>query len=283
MQLIDIAVNGYKPQPLELRPFNTAQKNARNQCEIVTGPTYQMIEIITNITDLSKVPNVMLELNGRPIVNCSAAELKTLIEGYSKRQREAGRIVIPFYRPENRTLEGMRMGELVTLPTDNLVLTVTLGDTGETVPNLKARALVTPSQPVRYFLPLIDTVDFNTPSSGENVWPWNDRRPSLFIRQLHFKADNDDMTFLRVYRDDLKVFEASAADNTADLTEGGDCEQVPGYYHFDPAHIGFAMQGLYPTIAQKELLFKYTKAAAGSMHVVREMLEQVQALPTQAA
>lgn len=279
MQLIDIAVNGYKPQPLELRPFNTAQKNAKNQCEIVVGPTYQAIEIITNITDLALITNVMLELNGRPIVNLSAIELKTLIEGYSKRDRAAGRIVIPFYRPESRTMEGMRMGELVTLPTDNLTLTVTLGDTQAVVPTLRARALVTPSQPVRYFLPLLDSVDFNTPASGENVWSWNDRRASLFIRRLHFKADANDMTYLRTYRDDLKVFEASAVDNTQDLTEGGDNAQVAGYFHFDPAHIGFALQGLYPTIAAKELLFKYTKTNSGSMHVVRELLEQVQALP----
>lgn len=279
MQLIDIAINGFKPQPLELRPFNTSQKNAKNQLELVTGPTYQAIEIITNITDLSKIPNVLLELNGRPIVNVSAAELKTLIEGYSKRQRAAGRIVIPFYRPECRTLEGMRMGELVTLPTDNLTLSVTVGDTGDIAPTLRARALVTPSQSNRYFLPIIDAVDFNTPASGENVYPWNDRRSSLFIRRLHFKADANDITHLRVYRDDLKTFEASAEDNTADLVEGGDNAQVEGYFHFDPAHIGFAMQGLYPTIAQKELLFKYTKTAAGSVHVVRELLEQVQPLP----
>lgn len=279
MNLIDIAVAGYKPSPMELRAFSTVAKNNRNQCDVVTGPTFQNIEIITNITDATKITNVQVELNGQMIVDLSGSDLK-MLEKYSKRDRADGRFVIPFYRPEARTMEGMRMGELVTLPSDTLTVYVTIGDTGATVPTLRARALVTPAQPVRYFIPKLDSVNITAPASGENLFAWSVRNAGLFIRRLHlFSAD---IQKLKVYRDDLKVFEASTADNNADLSEGGDFVPQADIFHFDPAHVGFHLQGLFPTIARKELAFKYDMANAGSVRVLRETIEQVQKMPNAA-
>lgn len=277
LSLASMAINGYKPQPMELAPFVTAQKLARNECHVITGATFQMIEIITNITDPALIEEVQVKLNGRAIVNLTGTDLKTLLEGYTKRTRAAGRYVIPFYKPEARTIDGMRSGELVTLPSDNMVIYVKIGDTAAVVPTLRARALVTRSQSQRLVLPIMDSIDINAPASGENVLQWNDRSPNLQIQRLHFQAA--DITRLEVKRDDLTVFDASLEDNNADLSEGGDNAPVANTYHFDPSHMGFVLQGLFATIAAKELKFRYTKTASGNVRIVREMLEQVAALP----
>lgn len=278
INLIAVAVGGFKPMPMELEPFVTAAKNARNRCHITTGATFQAIEVISNITDVALIQKIELELNGRTIVNLTGAEVKTLIEGYTKRTRAAGRFVIPFWSAEARTIDGMRSGELVTLPSDNMVLIVQLGDTAAVVPELRARALVTPSQDARYILPIMDSVNINAPGSGENIYQWQERSAALNIRRLHFAAA--DITRIQVFRDDLKVFDATAADNAADLSEGGDNAPVGGYFHFDPAHAHYVLQGLFPTIAQRKLEFRYWKSAGGEVRVVREMLEQVAQLPS---
>lgn len=272
MNLIDIAVAGYKPAPMELRAFATSKKNTRNQCDVVTGPTFQQIEIISNITDIALFKKVQVELNGQMIVDVTGADLKA-IEKYSKRDRADGRVVIPFSRMEARTLDGMRLGELVTLPSDSLTIYVELGDTAATEPTLRARALVTPSQPVRYFIPKIDAISFPSPQTGENHYAWPVRSASLFIKRLHFSSA--DITKLQVYRDDLRVFNASLDDNNADLSEGGDNAPQADIYTFDPAHAGFHLQGLFPTIARKELAFKYDMTNATTMRVLRETIEQV--------
>ena len=268
MNLIDIAINGYKPMPTELRPFATVGKNQRNQLDVVTGATFQSIELVTNITDPALIPKVQVELNGTMIVDLTGSDLLSLSK-YAKRDRAAGRYTIPFSHPEARTMEGMRLGELVTLPTDN----VTFGETLEVVPTLRARDMVTPSQARRVFIPKLDAVNVNAPSDGENVYSWANRSPALFIRRLHLQSE--DITKLKVYRDDLKVFEASAVDNIADLSEGGDNAPQANTFHFDPAHTGFHLQGLFPTIASKELAFKYDIATAGNVRVIRETIQQV--------
>jgi hypothetical protein len=272
MNLIDIAVNGYKPMPTELRAFATSVKNQRNQMDVVTGSTFQNIEIISNITDVALIHKIQVELNGQMIVDLTATELK-MIESYSKRTRSNGRYVIPFYRPEARTMEGMRLGELVTLPTDQMTVFVTFGETLEVKPTLRARALVTPSQSVRYFLPKLDTVNVTASDDGENLYSWSNRSAALFIRRLHFFSPH--ITKLKVFRDDLKVFEATKEDNNADLSEGLDSSPQTNFFHFDPAHGGFHLQGLFPTIARKALDFKYDISEAGNVRVIRETIEQV--------
>ena len=277
MSLLAMAINGFKPQPMELPAFITSAKNAVNQCHIDTGATIQMIEIISNITDTSLIEQVMVKLNGQAIVDLTGADLKDLLEAYTKRTRAAGRYVIPFYKPEARTIDGIRSGELVTLPSDNLTLFVKVGDTGATVPTLRARALVTPSQSQRVVIPRMDSIDITAAASGENVLNWNDRDANVQVQRLHFQAA--DITKLEVKRDELTVFEATLEDNNADLSEGGDNAPVANTYHFDPAHTGFVLQGLFATVARKSLKFRYTKTAAGNVRVVRELLEQVAALP----
>jgi hypothetical protein len=165
------------------------------------------------------------------------------------------------------------MGELVTLPTDTLTVYVTIGETDLVEPTLRARALVTPAQSVRYFIPKLDAVNTNASSDGENTFSWTNRSAALFIRRLHFQSV--DITKLRVYRDDLKVFEASKVDNNEDLSEGAENVPVANNFHFDPANSGFHLQGLFPTIARRELAFKYEITNPGNVRVLRETIEQV--------
>ncbi|MBN7820523.1 major capsid protein P2 [Bowmanella yangjiangensis] len=272
MNLLDLAINGYKPTPIELDAFATVKKNQRNQMKVTTGPTFQNMELVTNITDPALIETVQVELNGTMIVDVTGTELK-MIEGYTKRNRANGRYVIPFCRTEAKTLDGARTGELVTLPTDNITVYVKLGDTGVTEPEMRARALVTPAQSVRVFIPKLDSVNINASTTGMNRFSWDNRSPNLHIRRLHFYRA--DMTRLEVWRDDLRVFEASDVDNAADLAEGNDNAPQAGIFHFDPAHMGYQLQGLFATIARKSLEFRYWAGSTGNVKVLRETIEQV--------
>lgn len=258
--------------PVELRAFSGVAKNQRNQLDITPGATLADMEIISNINDVTKFEKVQLELNGTMIVDVTGADLK-MLEAYDKRSRGAGRYIISFIDPTAKTVDGMRVGELVTLPTDNLTLYVTLGDTGATVPTLRARAHVTPAQAVRHFVPKIDVINVQASNDGENQLDWNVRSPNLHIQRLHLQKS--DISKLKVYRDDLKVFEATRADNNVDLADAGEKSPQANNYHFDPAYLGYRLQGLFPTIARKELVFKYDVAAAGNLRVLRQTIEQV--------
>ncbi len=276
MNLLEIAVNGFKPTPVELNNFVGVGSGQRASLQVTPGATFQMIELISNITDVTKITKVEVELNGNTIVNATGYDLKSVLEVYTKRGRAAGRYVINFFNPEASTLNSMRLGELVTLPSDTITLYVTFGDTGATVPTLRARALVTPTQPVRYFIPKVYSINIDPSVVGENHLSWPVRSGSHFIRRLHFISAN--VTKLQVFRDDLKVFQATAADNAQDLGEGGDNAPIDGIFHFDPAHIGFHWEGAFPTVAMKELAFKYDVSATGGIKVLVETIDQVSSL-----
>ena len=76
-------------------------------------------------------------------------------------------------------------------------------------------------------------------------------------------------------RDDLRVFPAPATDTREDLQEGGDNAAVANVFHFDPAHIGYQLEGAFPTIAQKALEFRYDVTALGAIPVLCETIDQV--------
>lgn len=272
MDLLAIAINGFKPTPVELNAFQGVAPGNRASLQITPGATFCMIELISNITNVAHITKVEVELNGQTIVNVSGYDLKTLLEGYTKRSRSAGRYVINFFNPEAKTLNSMRVGELVTLPSDTLTVYVTF-DPAAVAPTLRARALVTPAQPVRRFIPKIYAVNIDPAVIGENLFNYPIRSGSHFIRRLHFKSAN--VSKLQVVRDDLRVFTATAVDNREDLQEGGDNAAVANVYHFDPAHIGYQLEGAFPTIAAKALEFRYDVTALGAIPVLCETLDQV--------
>jgi hypothetical protein len=272
MDLLQIAINGFKPTPVELNAFQGVAPGARASLQITPGATFQMIELISNITNVAHIEKIEVELNGQTIVNVTGYDVKTLLEGYTKRSRSAGRYVVNFFNPEAKTLNSMRVGELVTLPSDTLTVYVTFAAAAVS-PTLRARALVTPAQPMRRFLPKIFTINVDPAVIGENLFNYPVRRGDHFIRRLHFKSAN--VSKLQVFRDDLKVFNATATDNREDLNEGGDNAAVANVFHFDPAHIGYQLEGAFPTIAQKALEFRYDVTALGAVPILCETLDQV--------
>ncbi|WP_430455612.1 major capsid protein P2 [Rheinheimera sp.] len=272
MDLLQIAINGFKPTPVELNAFQGVAPGVRASLQITPGATFCSIELISNITNIAHIEKIEVELNGQTIVNVTGYDVKTLLEGYTKRSRSAGRYVINFFNPEAKTLNSMRVGELVTLPSDTLTVYVSFAAAAVS-PTLRARALVTPAQPVRRFLPKIYTINVDPAVIGENLFNYPVRRGDHFIRRLHFKSVN--VSKLQVFRDDLKVFNANATDNREDLNEGGDNAAVANVFHFDPGHIGFQLEGAFPTIAQKALEFRYDVTALGAVPILCETLDQV--------
>ena len=272
--LMQIAVAGYRPMPKELTGWSGVAENAKCHLDITPGPTIQRLEFVTNYTDAKKIKKVILELNSREIVNLTGAELKQL-NAYRKQHAEAGRFIIDFAGMEYRTKAGIRTGELVTLPTDTLTLYVEFGDNGGTAPTIRGRMLVTPAQARRVIVPRLYTYNFDAVVEGDNDWRYKQGSMHRFIRRMHMQSA--DIRRLEVKRDDLILYEANTNDNTFDLLRYGMAPQA-GVYTFDPTAPGFGLEGLFPTVANRELIFRMKMAKAGAVPVLMEEIEQVEKL-----
>ncbi|MDA0130743.1 major capsid protein P2, partial [Vibrio sp. MarTm2] len=82
---------------------------------LVSGPTYQNLELVTNIFNPSDIERVRITHNGKEIVSLSGQDMVDLQEHRSNYTQQ-GRYVISFSDMTMRTKIGVRQGELVTLP-----------------------------------------------------------------------------------------------------------------------------------------------------------------------
>ncbi|QYK03132.1 major capsid protein P2 [Shewanella psychrotolerans] len=252
----------------------------KGHLQIQAGMTIQSIELITDITDASKVKRVSLELNGEEIVALTGAEI-VMIQAFKKTFAEAGRYIIDFADKKYRTKNGIRSGELVTLPTDEVNLFVELVDDVDGPSfSIRGRTWVTPAQPQRYFVPRIYGSTYDAAMSGDNDLIWKNGNMNRFIRRVHFKAA--DINRVQIWRDDTKRHDLRAVDNNYDL-KANDLAPQAGYFHFDPTQLGLGLDGLFPTFANTQLKFVLTKAASGAVPMLVEMLEQVRPLPVRQA
>jgi hypothetical protein len=274
--LFNQLINRYQPLSRDtLSPVGMGW-GQRGHIEIQAGMTIQSIELITDITDAAKIKKITLELNGDPIVQLTGADV-LMMQAFKKCFVEAGRYVIDFADKKYRTKNGIRSGELVTLPTDEVLLFVELAD-DENNPAfaIRARTWITAAQSVRYFIPRIYSTTYDASTSGDNDLVWKNGNMNRFIRRLHLKAA--DIKRFTVYRDDTKRHDVRDVDNIFDL-KTNDLAPQAGYFHFDPTQLGLGIDGLFPTYAQKELKFVLNKTDAGAVPLLVEMLEQVRALP----
>ena len=260
--------------PKELTGWSGVAENTKCHLDITPGPTIQRLEFVTNYTDAKKIKKVILELNSREIVNLTGEELKQ-INAYRKQHAENGRYIIDFAGMEYRTKAGIRTGELVTLPTDTLTLYVEFGDNGGTAPTIRGRMLVTPAQARRVVVPRLFTYNYDAVVEGDNDWRYKQGSQNRFIRRMHLQSA--DVSRLEIKRDDLILFEANNTDNRFDLTRYGMAPQS-NVYTFDPTATGFGLEGIFPTVANRELIFRIKMAKAGAVPVIMEEIEQVESL-----
>ncbi|MFH4608526.1 major capsid protein P2, partial [Vibrio alginolyticus] len=104
----------FNPRPRELDPVEGVNWGNQATLRLVSGPTYQNIELVTDILDAADIERITVKVNGREIVNVTGQDLIDLQE-HKKEYVQAGRYVLNFSDLSMRTKLGIRTGELVTL------------------------------------------------------------------------------------------------------------------------------------------------------------------------
>lgn len=279
-QILAMIRGRYNPKPHELNPMNAVGYGQKANLRLVTGPTYQNIEIKHNV-DVSDILKVSMTLAGKEFVSLTGPDLLELAK-QRKLYTQAGRLVIPFANPQMRTRQGVRAGELVTLENDHIMIYVELKTAAtaadnSVVPEITLRAATTAAQPERYFLPRLFTQDWTANQGGETPHDWQDRDPRRSLRRLILQAA--DIKKVEIKRDDLVEFEATAEDNAFDL-QSNDRSPLTNSYVLDFLMYGFGEDGRFPTFARKSLDFRIDKQASGNIRLIVDLIEQVKDLPS---
>ncbi|ORT52522.1 membrane protein (plasmid) [Vibrio sp. qd031] len=270
MEMMNTAFN---PRPKELDPIEGAMWGSQATQRLPSGPTYQSIEFVTDITDPTDIERVMVKHNGKEIINVTGEDL-VAFQKHRKQYVKAGRYVIPFGDISLRTKAGVRTGELVTLNGEIWMIYIQLKSktAGTAAPSIKARAHTTASQSTRIYMPRLYSLTWYASAAGRTPFDFAERSPYLSLKRMHFKDDS--IQRVRVLRDNREEMNVSAEDNAFDLAVA-DLEQSEGYFSLDFVRTGFGVEGRLPTNAVSQLQFELDKTQAGSVPVVIEAIEQV--------
>lgn len=280
---LEMLTTPYNPRAKELDPVEGVDWGNQATLRLVSGPTYQYIDLVTNIEDPADIERVMLKLNGKEIVNLTGQDLVDLME-HRKRYIEKGRYTIPFADLSYHTKAGIRTGELVTLNGEIWMLYIQLKyrEPGEGVvpPRIRARAHTTQAQSRRIFLPRLYSLTWWASAEGRTPFDFSERNPFLSLKRIHFKDDS--IKRVRVLRDDREEMNVTKEDNAFDLAFCG-LEQNEGWFTCDFTQFGFGVESRLPTAAAKQLQFELEKTAVGSVPVIIEAIEQVSQIEDGAA
>lgn len=262
----------FAPRPKELDPIEGVAWGNQATLRLVSGPTYQNLELVTNITDPADIERVRVTLNGKEIISLSGQDMVDLQE-HRTNYVEQGRYVISFCDLTMRTKLGVRQGELVTLPGEIWFVYIQLkAKNGEAAPSIRARAHITEAQTQRIFLPRMYSLTWFASAAGRTPFDWAERSPFLDIKRIHFKDNSIDR--VRVTRDGREEMNVTKADNAFDLAAAG-LEQNDGWFSLDFVRTGFGSEGKLKTQATQSLQFELEKAQPGSVQLIVEAIEQV--------
>lgn len=253
-------------------------KGSKGHFTIDTGMTISEIEFITTNVTAGEAEHVQftVELNSDPIIELNGQEIQTYLRDFNKRKVEAGRFTIPLADMKYRTKEGITSSELVTLPTDRLIIHVKFGN--EIVhanPAIRLRIRQTPAQAARYFIPRIYSSSFDLLQSGRTKWKFPRFGPLKFIRRIHFAKAGIDA--VQLFQSDKAQNEMLRADNDYDLVNIGEKSLISDVFTVDSTMYGYGLDGLQPTINKLE--YELETQSGGKVDFVVEMLEQVADLP----
>ena len=269
--------------PMKLNSFNGIGWNQKATVTLSIGPTYEEIFLETNL-DLDQVKRVAVILNGEEIYIMTGLELK-MLEEYKRRDdikdQEIGNgfLVIPFSDISGKTKNGIRSSALVTENGDNITLEIEIGEQSQeeyapTQPIIEAWATVSPAQEKRLVIPRIRPETMQA-TSRENEFLNLVSSNNVYIRRMHFEYAKIEK--LRVYRDRVKVYEASTkfCYALAARNQRGAWKQTQiECFHFDPTMRGFYINELFPTAHQSELKFTVnTSEVPGSIRILVESIE----------
>lgn len=263
-------LKSFAPYARNMRSAEGTAWGETGHIEIKGGSTIHMIEMLTNITDPTKLKRVWLEIGGTPVVQYTGAQL-VMLDAYKKMPVVAGKYVIPFSDVIYRSREGVTSGKLPTYAGEEIFLHYELG-TGTGTPNVKGRYWLTDGER-RVFTPKVYSSTFDASTSGVNDLIWKNGKATRRLRRIHFKSDK--IKSIKVFRDSRLIHEIEKTRNAEDIERFSNSELAPqaGYFHFDPTLFGFGWDGLFSTHGQ-ELKFELDMLEAESVPMFVEMLEQ---------
>ena len=275
---MEIYNSRFAPRPKELDPVEGVGWGNRASLRLVSGPTYHSIELVTDITDPTDIERVEVSLNGSAKINVTGDTLVKL-QAHRKNYAQPGRYVISFGDATLRTKIGVRQTDLVTLAGEIWFVYITLKQkpAGTTAPSVRARAHVLPAQSVRYYMPRIYELTWFASATGRTPFDFSERSPALNLKRIHFLDNSVDR--VRVLRDSFEEMNVTKADNAYDLAQAKK-EQNEGWFSLDFIRYGFGADGMLNTAARNQLAFELDKSEVGSVPVIIEAVEQVNALPT---
>jgi len=261
----------FNPRPKELDPVEGVAWGNQATLRLVSGPTYQNLELVTDISDPADIERVRITYNGKEIISLSGQDMVDLQEHRSN-YVSAGRYVIPFSDMTMRTKLGVRQGELVTLPGAIWFVYIQLVSKSAAAPSIRARAHITEAQTQRVFMPRLYSLTWFASAAGRTPFDWSERSPYLSIKRIHFKDSS--IIRARVLRDDREEMNVSKEDNAFDLSYAG-LEQNDGWFSLDFVRTGFGSESKLKTQAVRALQFELEKSASGSVPLIIEAIEQV--------
>jgi hypothetical protein len=252
-------------------------KGVKGHFTIDTGMTINEIEFLTtNITNAeAEHVTFTIELNSETIIELTGAEVHKYLRDYNKRKVQAGRFSIPLSDMLYRTKDGIQSSELVTLPTDRLIMHVKFDNAIVGTPNIELRIRQTPAQRERYFVPRIYSSSFDLLQAGRTKWKFPRFGADKFIRRIHFAKTG--INAVNVFQTDKMQNEMKAADNNYDLQNIGNKAPQTNVFTVDSTMHGFGLDGLQPTVNKLE--YELDVQESGKCDFLVEMLEQVRDLP----
>jgi len=234
-----------------------------------TGPTYNAIGLDMTGVQADQVEFIQLFLNGSQIVNVTG-DFFHMSEGFKGKPQADSTWIIQLLRDELRTNEGQRLGELVTLDNDKLVLKVKIGAARagqDGVPTIDGWSETTAAQSRRRFVPKILEDRIEIGAAGLN----NFRTFAKGGRILGMHLMTPNVSQFEVWINKLLRHRNIPNRNQRLLSRQGFIPQN-GVYHFVPVASRFGALDAMRT-AVNSLEFKLTMSQPGDIDVVYELIE----------
>lgn len=255
-----------------------------NRCttKLQAGLVYASVTIDTNIVSPSTITKVAIDLNGEEIVYLSGEQLRDF-DKYRKTHYAAGKFTLDFARFDFKTAFGIRIKELITLPSDNVTLVVEFGTKSASDPtnlSMRVNAFVTDLESDRFFRPRALKFIRNIPGAGEQELIYPDSKPSRMIQCMMFDTSTVDFTRMQIFRGSVKIWEGTKDDIEYAQQRFGNRAPQANRVFFEPTMFGLGREGAFNSGRQDTLVFKLDCVNGGQLPVVVEGYEQVKQLPT---
>lgn len=258
---------------MKLNSFTGIDWGEKAILTLPTGPTYEEIFLETNLSP-EQIKRVTMTLNADEIIILDGKLMKAL-EAYKGMPSVDGFYHIPLADITAKTKNGMRYTSLVTEAGDNITLEVEIVDKpSSSAPNvqLKGHATVSPAQPARIVVPMIQKQTMQA-GSTENEFLDLKSSPLIHVRRLHFMSG--EVNGLEIHKDYVKLYDSTRSVETMRAKRNKRFWQN-GCFHFDPIMRGYYLDELFPTHHSNELkLTVKTDKEVGTIPIIVESVKVV--------